>query len=294
MTLTESELKLADGRHLRVLEGGEPSGLPVFVLHGSPGARLLYDPHLRDAARKGIRLIGHDRAGYGLSTPKRGRRVVDEADDVAAIANHLGIDRFGVWGFSGGGALALGCAARHPRRVIAAAAIAGLAPYPGDGFDWMAGMGASNVEDFQLLLQDPGRWETRNEEEARSLRSADEGEIRRRLASLLSATDRMRFEGELLGYFARLFAEGLRAGASGLRDDTMSQCRPWGFSLGSIQVPTQVWHGGQDLFVPLAHAEYLARSIPRVEPHLDPREGHLTLFERAVPRVHDWIASRRP
>lgn len=294
MTLTESEVQLAEGRHLRVLEAGEPSGVAVFVLHGSPGARLLYEPHVRDAARKGIRLIGHDRAGYGGSTAQRGRRVVDEANDVAAIANHLGIERFGVWGYSGGGALALACAARHPRRVIAAASIAGVAPYPGDGFDWSAGMGESNVEDFRSMLADPVRWEAQNEAEARALATVDEDDLRRRFASLLSATDRMRFQGELLAYFARLFAEGVRDGGAGLRDDSLSQCRPWGFELGSIRVPTQVWHGGEDRFVPFSHGQYLARTIPGVEPHLEPAEGHLTLFERAVPRVHDWIASRRP
>ncbi|HEV2449645.1 MAG TPA: alpha/beta fold hydrolase [Thermoplasmata archaeon] len=294
MTLTESKVKLADGRQVMVLEAGEPSGLPVFVLHGSPGARLLYEPHIRDAARKGIRLIGHDRAGYGGSTPQRGRRVLDEADDVGAIANHLGLERFGVWGYSGGGALALACAARHPRRVIGASSIAGVAPYPGEGFDWTAGMGASNVEDFRLLLADPVRWEAQNEQEAQALATVNEEGLRRRFATLLSATDRMRFQGELLAYFTRLFVEGVRAGGAGLRDDSLSQCRPWGFDLGSIRVPTQVWHGGQDHFVPFSHGEYLVRNIPGVEPHLDPAEGHLTLFDHAVPQVHDWLGSRRP
>ena len=51
----------------------------------------------------GVFLVTHDRAGYGQSTRRPGRRVVDEVDDVAALADHLGFERFGVTGGSGGG-----------------------------------------------------------------------------------------------------------------------------------------------------------------------------------------------
>jgi hypothetical protein len=46
-----------DGRTLTVHEGGDPSGVPVLVHMGTPGSGLLYEPHLRDAEEKGIRLF---------------------------------------------------------------------------------------------------------------------------------------------------------------------------------------------------------------------------------------------
>jgi pimeloyl-ACP methyl ester carboxylesterase len=47
-------------------------------------------------------VLKFDRGGYGLSTRVAGRSVVDGAADVAALADHLGWDRFAVTGGSGG------------------------------------------------------------------------------------------------------------------------------------------------------------------------------------------------
>ncbi|MGI0052741.1 MAG: alpha/beta fold hydrolase [Thermoplasmata archaeon] len=155
----QSILRLDSGRKLQIAEEGELRGLPIFSLHGSPGSRMVYAPFSADAAAKGIRLISYDRPGYGASSPAPGRRVVDEAANVAAIADDLGIDRFAVWGFSGGGAPALACAAALPRRVVAAASLAGVAPYPAEGLDWFAGMTDSSVADTRLALDDPRGWD---------------------------------------------------------------------------------------------------------------------------------------
>lgn len=53
--------------------------------------------------------------------------------------------------------------------------------------------------------------------------------------------------------------------------------------------PTLLWHRTQDLSVPLAHEEWLARHIPSAEVHQSPVDGRVTLFERRVPEVHAWI-----
>src|SRR5690242_11274058 len=93
----------------------------------------------------GIRLIGYDRPGYGGSTPHAGRSIADAAADVEAICVGLGLGRIATWGGSGGGPHALACAALLPDRVLAAASVAGLAPYGADGLDWYAGMTDSGV-----------------------------------------------------------------------------------------------------------------------------------------------------
>ena len=80
----------------------------------------------------GVCFVTHDRAGYGRSSRRRGRRVADAIDDVIAIADELGFDRFAVTGGSGGGPHALACAALHPDRVVRATCGVGVAPY-GDG-----------------------------------------------------------------------------------------------------------------------------------------------------------------
>jgi pimeloyl-ACP methyl ester carboxylesterase len=108
----------ADGRRLTYCDNGDPAATPVISHHGTPGSRLVRHPD-EDAmlADLGLRMISYDRPGYGESDPQPGRRVVDAADDVAALADHLGIDRFAVVGTSGGGPHALACSARLGPRI---------------------------------------------------------------------------------------------------------------------------------------------------------------------------------
>src|SRR5437773_1879974 len=111
MNATEHTISTEDGRRLCVLEAGQSGGVPVVVLRGSPHSRLLYDRWVEDAQSRGIRLICYERPGYGGSTRQPGRTVASAANDVAAIAKELALNRLLVWGVSGGGPHALACAA---------------------------------------------------------------------------------------------------------------------------------------------------------------------------------------
>ncbi len=290
--MREHVVRQPDGRELAVQEDGDPTGRPVFSFHGTPGSRLLYPPHVADARARGIRLIGYDRPGYGGSTPRRGRRMADVATDVGAIADSLGIERFGIWGHSGGGAPALACAALLPGRVVAASSLAGVAPLNGTGFDPLAGMGAANLEDFRLMMSDRAAWEAKTESDARELAHAGPDEMRQMLDSLLSDVDRPVLTPELLDFFQTQGGEGLRNGAAGMRDDNLSDVEPWGFELATIRGPVQVWHGTHDRFVPFTHGQWLATHVPHAEAHLEPEEGHLTLYRGRIPEVHAWILSK--
>lgn len=292
MTASERDVHVADGRTLRVLEEGDPQGRPVFFLHGSPGCRFLFEEQISDASRRGIRLIGHDRPGYGGSTPKPGRRIVDEAADVAAIADALGIDRFAVYGHSGGGAPTLACAARLPDRVVGASCLAGVAPYPSEGLDWLAGAGELNVDDFKLMLSDPAAWESKTASDVAIMAKETPEEVVASLSSLLSDVDRAAFTGKAVEFFMKQSREGYRSGISGMVDDSLSDVTPWGFELSDVRVPLQIWHGKQDKFVPFSHGEWLAAHLPQAEIHLEPSEGHISLIFNRVPSVHKWLASK--
>lgn len=290
--MNEVTVRLPSGRALLVLEEGDLQGHPVFALHGTPGSRLLYPPLIQDAASKGIRLISYDRPGYGGSTPHPGRNVADAARDVEAIADHLGLDRFGVWGHSGGGAPSLACAAVLGRRVVGAAALSGVAPHPAEGLDWLAGMGEFNVSDFELMLRDRTAWEEKCRKDREELLGWDIDHLRVGFSTLLSEVDRHAFTDELAGFFLQQSAEALKRSELGMRDDSLSEIRPWGFELRQIRVPVQVWHGGQDRFVPYSHGEWLSAHVPRAEAHLEPDQGHLTMLVERVPLVHSWLVSK--
>jgi pimeloyl-ACP methyl ester carboxylesterase len=139
-----------DGRRLEVRISGPDDG-PVVIAHpGTPDDAKLNSHTLATGAERGVRHVSYARPGYLESDRHEGRSVADCAADGAAIADGLGIDRFHVVGWSGGGPHTLACAALLSDRVISAATVARAAPHDGDGLDWSAGMGEENLEELGL------------------------------------------------------------------------------------------------------------------------------------------------
>lgn len=290
----DSKVRLQDGKVIDVAEGGDPRGHPVFVFHGSPGSRVLYRHHVEDAQRKGVRLIGFSRPGYGGSTRELGRTVADGVDQLSSLADSLGIERFGVWGHSGGGKYALASAALIPRRLVGASCLSALAPVGSEGLDWFAGMGKSNEDDFKLMTSDRKAWEKASEEQAKMMVAGapTRENVIMALGTLLSDVDRSMLTDDMVEFLTASTREGLKNGAGGWIDDALAEASPWGFELASVRSPTQVWHGRHDGFCPYAHGEWLARHVPNAEVHLEQGAGHLSMYERKIPEVHDWLVER--
>ena len=278
-----------DGRVLRVLEDGDPDGRPVFALHGTPGSRLLWRGSVEDAAGRGIRLLAYDRPGYGGSDPHPGRTVADAAHDIATIADVLRIDRFAVEGGSGGGPHTLACAALRPDRVVAAASLAGVAPYPADGLDWLDGMGQDNLDEFGATLEGRDALERYLRGQAETMLDDDPEALAHALRSLLSPPDAAILTGEFAEYLHAATREAIGERLDGWIDDDFVFVNPWGFELDAISVPVQLWHGAQDRFVPISHGEWLAERIPGVDSHLSAEDGHLTIELDRIGEVHDWL-----
>lgn len=291
MPQSAKDIALADGRTLRINESGDPRGPPVFVLHTCPGSKLLYAQHVADAARRGIRLISFDRAGYGGSTARPGRIVADEASDVRAIADSLGVDRFALWGHSKGASYALACAALLPDRLVAVASLGAVAPYAADGLDWFAGVAETAVAGFQLFSYDPDAWKRKLAEEVKEMREISQERLNESLFDSSPDVDRAVLTPELLSFAHAQMQDGLSQGPDGFIDDSLSDIKPWGFELSSIKVPVQLWHGTDDQLVPLSHARWLADHLPGADIHLEPGEGHISLFVRRIPEVHEWLVS---
>jgi pimeloyl-ACP methyl ester carboxylesterase len=287
----ETTIETRDGRTLEVHEAGDPSGLPVFVHHGTPMAGLQYEPHVELARAQGIRLLGYDRPGYGGSTRAAGRRVADCVADVTTIADALGLDRFATWGISGGGPHALACAALCDERLVATASLAAVAPYGSDGLDWLAGMGEENHVEFGKTLAGEQELRPYLETEREAMLAADPEELVQVLETLLGPEDRAVLTGRLAEYMLECDRHGLAFGVDGWVDDDFAFVEPWGFDVARIETPVLVLHGDDDRFVPVSHARWLAARIPGVEARIVPDDGHLTLIERRMREVNDWLLS---
>jgi len=286
------QVQTKDGRVLNVGEGGDRRGMPIFALHGTPGSLMLYPPNTADAMKRGVRLISYDRSGYGRSSPDPGRKVADAARDVATIADFLGLERFAVWGISGGGPHSLACAALLPKRVVAAASLASPAPYPSRGLDWFAGQGEDNVAEFKAALGGPGRLNRFLAPQRTQLLKATPEEITRLWDSILPRMDKAALSGELGQFLASSLKSALRLGFAGWRDDDLAFVSDWGFRLSEISVPLIILQGRHDKMVPYAHGRWLAKHLKGAETHLLPDDGHLTLLERHVPETHAWLLKR--
>lgn len=273
------EVITADGRTLAVAEWGVPDGTPVLYAHGTPMSRLARYPYPELFGELGIRLITYDRPGFGRSTPHPGRRVVDAAADMAAIAGALELDRFPVFGVSGGGPHALAFAARHPARVTRVATLASTAPRDADGLDWTDGMMPSNRESAAAAAR--GRAEL-----ATHLATA----ANESLATLLPAAEQaVLARPEVRRMLDEAYAEALRPGIDGWVDDELAlYALPWGFDPATVAVPALLWHGDLDTVVPVGHALWLAGRIPTATLTRAPAAAHAGHFD-ATPDVLRWL-----
>jgi pimeloyl-ACP methyl ester carboxylesterase len=275
----EFSVPSADGRQLGVHVSGNPSGHPVFFLHGTPGSWVGPVPRWLILHNQGVRLISFDRPGYGLSDPKPRRTVADVVPDVVAIADWLGVDQFAVLGRSGGGPHALACAALLPGRVTRAAALVSLAPPDAEGLNWFNGMTVSNVDAYTTAVADPELLTTRMVQVAAGIK-ADPGSHVAGLETEMPAADRLVVANRRIrAMLAQNFAEALRTSPDGWIDDIFALSAPWGFDVAAIEAPVLLWHGEDDVFSPVAHTQWLARRIPDAHMEIRPGSAHFGALE---------------
>lgn len=273
-------LDLPDGRTLAYAIWGDPDGFPVLSLHGTPGCRFSRWANEELYAELGACWVTHDRAGYGQSDRNHGRRVVDEAADVAALADELGLDRFGVTGGSGGGPHVLACAALLPDRVIRAVCAVGVAPLGSPGLEedaWLAGMDPENVKEVEWAIAGEHVLTPKLEAEQKRIEervSVDPSSVLDDFE--LSDADREALaRPEAMQTIREAVLEQAAHGVGGWVDDDLAFLRPWGFDVGAITVRVLIKYGLTDVLVPPAHGGWLAANVPGCIVRADEVGGHL-------------------
>jgi pimeloyl-ACP methyl ester carboxylesterase len=315
METERRRIAMPDGRSIEVLIAGPPDGLPLVLHEGTPVGLVLYPPTVQAAGERGLRTILTARPGYEASTPRPGRRVVDVAADIAAVLDELGADTFVTLGWSGGGPHTLACAAALPGRCLAAASIAGVAPYTARGLDWLAGMGPENVQEFGAATAGEAELTEFLDSAAVTFGALTGASVAESLGGLVIEADKAALTGEYADHIANALRAAMNSGIAGWRDDDLAFIKDWGFSLGwdappdasadappdasadappdasadappdapagyprgTPAAPVAIWQGDQDQMVPYAHGQWLAANIPGARVHLMPGEGHLSL-----------------
>lgn len=244
--------RLADGRALGFAEFGPRTGIPLFFFSGGGSTRLTRHPDDSILEELGVRLITIDRPGIGLSDYHPKRRLLDWPEDIAHLADSLGIDRFAVLGWSAGGPHALVCAYKIPHRLHAVGVMSGIAPLHWPGLIPMVTSVSSRlsslIRGLARLGMGPGvpspvRGSAESPEEVRAIH-------RQRLRDIV------------------------RAGEWERAVELLMLASPWGFRLQDITTPVHLWWGTRDATTPLHMAAYLQRTLPSARLRIWPDEGH--------------------
>lgn len=284
---TGKTIQLSDGRTLSYLESGDPNGRPVFYFHGGPGSRL--EGQLFDELNQklGIRMIVADRPGYGLSDNQENRTYLNWADDVAELADQLGIERFAVLGYSSGGPYAAVVAHQLPERVAVAVIVAGEGPYASGDYPQSvlnsAAFNGSRANKMMIWSANHAPWFMR------TLFMTSRILLFRDPVGLAESEGGFDFEMPVKDkqFLTRheMSADGIEAfrqGVEGMTRDLTLERLEWPFALEEIHAPTMlVFHGAEDTTVHPAIAEYMCKRIPACdEPTLFSGEGHSVIYYR--------------
>jgi pimeloyl-ACP methyl ester carboxylesterase len=223
-----------------------------------------------------VRLIAPDRPGLGRSSRQPGRGLADWPDDVRALADALGIDRFGAVGVSGGGPHALACAWKIPERLSVCGTVSGVAPMAGAD---LPGLNRQHHAALELARAAPwlvgtvmvcGRFAWCRFPE----------QMYRRLQALGPRADQtVLARPEVAASLIAGLCEAFRQGSQGAADELGLFIRPWGFPLEAITMPVQIWHGARDGLVPIAAAHRLVDLIPDARLEIVPDGGHYVIYD---------------
>jgi len=283
----DQKLKLKDGRTLGFAEYGDPNGKPVLEFHGWPGCRYEawnYD----EAGRKtGARVIGVDRPGFGMSTYKKGYRIVDWPRDVVEFADALGLQKFRVMGISSGSPYSLACARFIPERLTACSVVSGISPLkvPGEKLRPRHYVEPTEIQlarlaNFVSPIARLGLWYI-----ARQIRKDPDKALRQFTKDMPESDLDLLKDPDARQNFVNTVTECMRHGTRGPIASVGLEMKPWGFALSDITMHVSLWQGEDDNLVYPAAAAYMASKLPNHTLHTIADAGHLAVVARHAEEV---------
>ncbi len=243
MSFTERTVKV-NGLTLHYLDWGPADALPVVLLHGITGHARVWD-HLARHLTPARRVLALDQRGHGDSdpAPDDDYRVGTMADDLAAFAARLRLDRYALIGHSMGGRVAIKYAGDHAAR-LERLVIIDIGPDINPA-------GLQRVRD--MMANAPERIESEEwavEYIRRANPRQDPDPLRERVRHGL----RRQPDGELTWKYARGLREMMRAG----RRDAVDLWEP----LPRITCPTLVVRGAESDILAPDVAKKMAERLP--------------------------------
>lgn len=281
--MSEVETKLLvlnDGRKVSYLDIGDPEGTPILYFHGSPGSRYEALFAEKYAINNNLRIIAPDRPGFGDSDFNPNYSLLGYNNDVIEIVDQLNVSKFGTMGVSGGGPTILSLAYEYSNRLLFAIDISGYAPVhktelskimaPLDKL--FIGIGKISPRLFKLAHSYMGRL----------VRKKSPQKFSKMLKSAYSETDaEILQDEEMAKFFKADMEEAFKNGADGPSWDAINIYSNWEFKLQDIDFKIHLFHGTEDITVPLRFAQYKAEHLQNTSYTEYKDEGHF-MFVRKI------------
>jgi pimeloyl-ACP methyl ester carboxylesterase len=262
----------------------------VLFFHGTPGSRHSAHSAGLVGESHGARVIAFDRPGYGLSDPLRGRQIHDWPRDVEDALDLMGIERFSIFGYSGGGPFALATAAAMPDRVASLTNVSAMGPLHTSEATAMLTR-RQRLERFTVARLSPVV-RLRARQVAQTIEE-DVAAFLRGRAAASPFGDRVHIEDASINAVMRqdLLAAVERGGGTMAHEYGLF-ARGWRFDLEGVRAPMQLWHGSADNIVPLWVAESVAVRIPHAERRFVSDAGHLLMLSHMSEIIEQLLESR--
>ncbi|MBV8300356.1 MAG: alpha/beta fold hydrolase [Candidatus Dormibacteraeota bacterium] len=287
----DQRLEREGGRTVAWSEFGDPAGLPLLRVPGTPGCRYSLRADRTPWIERGLRVITTERPGFGASTRLPGRGFAEPADDLAAILDHLELDAVHVMGGSGAAPHELAFAARHPERVRAMTVLVGAAPITDDESRRLIGI---NAEAYRLVREGDLDGLRALQETVRTSLLEDPVAAMRTTMDRAPDADRAVMDDPLWqeGWTVAI-REALRVGVDGWLDEAVAVLTPWNdVDLGAVRTSVTWWHAAGDANAPLSAAQRVIAAIPRARlVTFGDSEGHLAPY-RSEAEILDELLAR--
>jgi pimeloyl-ACP methyl ester carboxylesterase len=280
---------LPDGRTVALDDVGDPAGLVVVYLHGTPDSRLARHPDDRVAAAAGVRLLAVDRPGAGASDAHPAGTLRSLGADVAHVLDALEVERAALLGWSAGGLAALAAATVLGDRAAAVGLVGTVPPVEAYADPAVRAALGPTRRPFAELALELSAGELAEELAPYLVPDPITAELA--LAHVLEgAGERGRAElGAVPGaadQMARALLEAVRGGTAGLVDDIAMQLEP-GLDLTSVRCRVRTFHGSEDPVSPPEVGHWLAERLPEAVVEVVPDGGH----HLHVPRWRELLSA---
>jgi pimeloyl-ACP methyl ester carboxylesterase len=286
--VVDEHLVRTDGRTVAWTQTGE--GIPVLRLPGTPGARWSLPTDRSQWTELGLRVITTERPGFGRSTRLAGRQFREHSDDLAAILDHLGLERVYLIGGSGGGPHVLAFAAHHPDRVIAATVRVGYPLLKDDEYDEMVPLNAAVFRAGRAGDEQRVR-ELLADEHEDTLQSGPMAALDLAMATAPQSDREVMNDPVWRASVEKGLTEAFAQGIDGWVDESLALDGRWtDIDLTAIRTTVTWWHGRADRNCPFPAAQRLVDSLPTATMRELTGGGHLEPASRAREILEELLA----